>query len=100
MKANKYKMTLRIYSESPKLIESLCASLRPEESSQADEKRGKVSIDCDFKKEFIELIIESNSDGGFRALLNSYLYLLKVFFDSIGKTAVSISESTNSQQTS
>ncbi|MEM0021070.1 MAG: KEOPS complex subunit Pcc1 [Fervidicoccaceae archaeon] len=85
MKVNKYVLNLTIHSSNSKLIHSLFLSLKPEEASQADEKRGKVII-SQSGENALELTIESTTDSGFRALINSYLYLLKVSLDS---TAIS-----------
>lgn len=78
-----YRLDLKLFSEDSKVIESLFLSLKPEESSQADEKRGKVSVSKDLKEGLLILSIESSSEGGFRALVNSYFYLLKASLDSL-----------------
>ncbi|MGC9114747.1 MAG: KEOPS complex subunit Pcc1 [Fervidicoccaceae archaeon] len=79
----KYKLDLKIYSDDDKLIESLLLSLKPEESSQTDEKRGKINVSRGFSESFLSLSIESEDEGGFKALVNSYLYLIKASTDSL-----------------
>jgi len=83
LKALKFELKLKILSGDSKKIESLYLSLKPEESSQTDEKRGKVHITKDAEGKVLEIAIESESDGGFRALLNSYVYLVKASEDSL-----------------
>ncbi|AFH43330.1 CTAG/PCC1 family protein [Fervidicoccus fontis] len=86
----KISFSLEIHHENEKLLKAYFESLKPEADSLVNQKKGKVFVEYNAEEKKLILKMETETISDFKALMNSYLYLIKAINDSLNSATSSM----------